>query len=552
MFLDPYRFRGKVLYRFDAVIKNQGGTMDLFRNPDNGDAMQAIWAGGVPDVKPDPNVEPSGPNVAIEDRSNVGASFTYSSAAGHNHWHFAAAARYELLLPGGSSRLADKVGFCMFDSYYTATYFKPNYVGVGPNTWCAPRDPGASFVREGISPGKADRYKSTVADQWIDVTGLAPGTYGLRATINPLGYIDESDSSNNVVTVDRVIPGATAADGSATNSGGNVDIPVSGRVVGPEIPARESSTCSVTFNSTNCTITASASGPLTFAINTQPAHGTATAINQSGLNATLRYTPDAGYLGADSFTYTTTDVRHLTSLPATVSINAGSGGSDDRTPPTITQAPTPSFGTPSTVNNSASSTSVVVDWAASDTSGICSYRLQQSTNGGAFSDVSIPSATSTSQTFRLAAGKTYRWQVQATDCQGNTSSFSAGPSSPLAAYQQTASSVLYSGAWSTATQSGAWGGSLAYSTKAGASATFSFTGRVVAFVTSLGSNRGEAQISIDGGSAETVDLYNATTMLRQVEYEHSFATSGAHTVTVTVVGTAGHARVDVDGFFTLG
>jgi hypothetical protein len=549
VYVDAYRMKGKLLYRFDAVIKNQGGTLDLFREPNTGDAMQAIWAGGVPDVKPDPNKEPSGPNATIENRSNVGASFTYSYAQGHNHWHFAAAARYELVLPGGATRLSDKVGFCMFDSYYSSTYFAPNYMGSGPNTWCAPGDAGAIFVREGLSPGKADRYKSTVADQWIDVTGLDPGHYTLRATVNPLGYVDESDGSNNVVSDDRVIPGTTASDASATNSGSAIMIPVSGTVVGPDIPARQSSSCNVSFNSTNCTVTASANGPLTFAVRTQPAHGTATVVSQSGLDATLRYTPDPGYQGSDSFTYTATDVRKLSSVPATVTI---AGSSEDLTPPTITQAPTPSFAVPDTVNNSNSSTGIVVEWSSTDGSGICSYTLQQSTNGGAFSNVSIPTPTSTSKTFRLTPGKTYQWQVRATDCAGNASSFAAGPSSPLVATQQTSSSISYSGNWSNASVSGAWGGSLAYSTSSRSSATLTFIGRAVAFVSALGSNRGQAEVSMDGGPPQTIDLNAGQNKLRQVVFERSFASSSWHTLTVTVVGTAGHPRVDVDGFFTLG
>jgi hypothetical protein len=49
-----------------------------------------------------------------------------------------------------------------------------------------------------------------------------------------------------------------------------------------------------------------------------PIHGTATA---SG--ATILYTPDTGYIGADSFTYTATNAAG-TSAPATVSITVTS------------------------------------------------------------------------------------------------------------------------------------------------------------------------------------------------------------------------------------
>ena len=64
---------------------------------------------------------------------------------------------------------------------------------------------------------------------------------------------------------------------------------------------------------------------LTFALATQPAHGTVT-----GTPPSLTYTPSRDYVGADRFTYTASDGL-ATSPPATVSITVtanGSGSSD--------------------------------------------------------------------------------------------------------------------------------------------------------------------------------------------------------------------------------
>ena len=54
--------------------------------------------------------------------------------------------------------------------------------------------------------------------------------------------------------------------------------------------------------------------PLTFALVIGPAHGTL-----SGTTPTLTYTPDAGFSGDDSFTFTASDGQ-ATSDPATVTI----------------------------------------------------------------------------------------------------------------------------------------------------------------------------------------------------------------------------------------
>src|SRR5205823_8988327 len=61
-----------------------------------------------------------------------------------------------------------------------------------------------------------------------------------------------------------------------------------------------------------------------------PAHGTLT-----GTAPNLTYTPDPGFLGLDSFTFTTSD-GHVASAPATVDVTV--------VPPT--PAPPPSGGTP--------------------------------------------------------------------------------------------------------------------------------------------------------------------------------------------------------------
>ena len=60
--------------------------------------------------------------------------------------------------------------------------------------------------------------------------------------------------------------------------------------------------------------------PLTRAIASNPAHGSLSAVNQDA--GTVTYTPNAGYRGSDSFTFTANDGA-ATSAPATVRIAVG-------------------------------------------------------------------------------------------------------------------------------------------------------------------------------------------------------------------------------------
>jgi len=82
-------------------------------------------------------------------------------------------------------------------------------------------------------------------------------------------------------------------------------------------------------------------------------------------------------------------------------------------------------------------------------------------------------------------------------------------------------------------------------------ATFSFAGRSVAFLSYKSSTRGSVKIYVDGVYKKTVSLYSTTVRTRQLVFSYSWAAYGSHKLRLVVVGTAGHPRVDVDGFAVL-
>ncbi len=49
----------------------------------------------------------------------------------------------------------------------------------------------------GLSPGWGDVYGWYLAWQWIDVSGLAPGDYVVRARADPQAMFTEANTSNN-------------------------------------------------------------------------------------------------------------------------------------------------------------------------------------------------------------------------------------------------------------------------------------------------------------------------------------------------------------------
>jgi GH25 family lysozyme M1 (1,4-beta-N-acetylmuramidase) len=194
---------------------------------------------------------------------------------------------------------------------------------------------------------------------------------------------------------------------------------------------------------------------------------------------------------------------------------------------------------------------VRVRWTASDPSGISREWLQRSISGGAWSNLTLTSATATTSNQSLTVGKFVRQRSRATDRAANTSGWVQGPSVRAAVYQQNSTSVTWSSGWHTVTTSKASGGSLRYATTAGASATFRFTGSSVAWVAARGTTRGSARIYIDGVYATILSLRASTTAYRSIIFARNWSTVGTHSIKIVVVGTAGHPRVDVDAFARL-
>ena len=127
------------------------------------------------------NLGPGDLVVGVPPAAGVSAPpFTWSPC--HGHHHLAGYAVYELLDANGTVLSGHKQAFCLQDIQQVT--------------------PGASSRgydcnNQGLSAGWADVYSRTLPCQWIDITGIAPGTYTLRVRINPDATLPDSDLSNN-------------------------------------------------------------------------------------------------------------------------------------------------------------------------------------------------------------------------------------------------------------------------------------------------------------------------------------------------------------------
>jgi len=193
--LAPFGFRieispeGRRLLRFSTVIVNKGsGPLQLFGfDPDGVTSKDDILQVRQQVLQSDGTFR----------TRNTTATMRWA-ADGHNHFHIQDGQRIELQ---NSHAVAverwAKTGFCFLDSYkwsstQPARYDNAHFVcNVSPNR----------TVPMGISVRWGDIYRSTIALQWIDITGLPSGDYRIMLSADPpfqtLGRFLESDESNN-------------------------------------------------------------------------------------------------------------------------------------------------------------------------------------------------------------------------------------------------------------------------------------------------------------------------------------------------------------------
>lgn len=125
----------------------------------------------------------------------ISATMTYSGD-GHDHWHVDNVMQYDLWSSDGEYRASHKTGFCFWDN----REHDLSLAGAPAEAVYAARlcgDLRSVSNRMGLSVGWGDRYRHTLAWQWIDITGLPDGEYLVRAVADPAGHFHEHDRDNN-------------------------------------------------------------------------------------------------------------------------------------------------------------------------------------------------------------------------------------------------------------------------------------------------------------------------------------------------------------------
>ena len=191
---------------------------------------------------------------------------------------------------------------------------------------------------------------------------------------------------------------------------------------------------------------------------------------------------------------------------------------------------------------------VMVSWTGTDTgSGIASYDVARSYDGGAYTTIAS-ATTATSVNLTMTPGHNYRFQVRARDKAGNLGAWVTTSTWYPVLTQDSSASLVYTGAWTASSDVANSGGSVKASATAGDSVSYTFSGRAVAWVTTLRATAGEVQVWVDGVLTSTVDTNAVATTYRQVVFSKSWTTYASHTIKLAVVGTADRPAVNIDAF----
>jgi hypothetical protein len=120
------------------------------------------------------------------------------SGDGHDHWHVTDLQDIRIQnLDAEVLGRVHKTGFCFLDSFSYGSSQPSRYNSA--RSVCQTRTDGT--VPMGVSVKWGDTYPSTIAFQWIDITGLPNGKYRLKVIADPPaptgGHFLESNETNN-------------------------------------------------------------------------------------------------------------------------------------------------------------------------------------------------------------------------------------------------------------------------------------------------------------------------------------------------------------------
>jgi Fibronectin type III domain/PKD domain len=396
-------------------------------------------------------------------------------------------------------------------------------------SWSPPTSGGAPLSYSvTASPGGAAVTVGGAVNQ-ATVTGLSNGTtYSFAVKVTTSGGSATSQPSNPITPIGA--PGApTSVSATEDNASAVVSwsAPTFNEGFSPFSHHQRHTYTVTTFPGGATTVVAGAPAPT---------------------NATI-----SGLTDGTAYTFTVTASNGTLSGPTSASSNPVTPAPKG---PTITEAPLWKLVEPSTVGTGSGNLPlpITIQWLARPGSAaICSYTLQRSIDNQPWTNVPLPTATSLKVSDIIPASQDrVRYQVQATDCMGTTSSWVQSPEFGYQFYEESSPKFAFVGGWSRTACSSCAGGFDETTTTANATATITLNAAYhMGFIFAVGPAFGSATILQDGLKVATVDTYAPALGYRLLLFKTGWPTFGYHVLQVVNLATAGHPEIGLDGAVVL-
>lgn len=198
-----------------------------------------------------------------------------------------------------------------------------------------------------------------------------------------------------------------------------------------------------------------------------------------------------------------------------------------------------------------------VGWTQADGDAVKGYRLWRTDASGEKMIADVPRASSDFTDQEIVPGETVTYRLSVYDEYGNESEKSAPLSAKLGdpaatgTYQENSSQVRLVGPWTRTTHSADSGGGSSFITAAG-SASMTFTGTSVRWISRTGPKAGFAEVFIDGTKVARVDRYSTANQYQKVAWQTSSLSAGTHRIDVRWTGdrnaASGGSSITIDSF----
>jgi subtilisin family serine protease len=184
--------------------------------------------------------------------------------------------------------------------------------------------------------------------------------------------------------------------------------------------------------------------------------------------------------------------------------------------------------------------------ATDASSRIASYELESSMDGGPWAGTRTIAATATTALAWVDWNHRYQFRLRARDAAGNWSDWQVAAPLTVGKVEDTSSAIRYSSGWSRFSNAAASGGIYHWTTRSGATASYTSTGRQVAIVARVSSFGGYAGVYVNGVYQGRISMYSASGGYKRVIWAKDFGTAATRTITIKAIPTASRPRVYLD------